>query len=365
MQRFIPICMMILVSSVAEARMWTDTAGKAFEAKAVWVNSDRNVKLKISPKEIIIVPFSTFVEKDIEHLEYLLSRKGRGKLHRVSWSKMNALFGLDIWRDDYLWDDTTGLAAERMHLQKESKTDFIENHRAYPLGADCVLREPVYTTILYGGEEHVESLSFVFLNQGDITLPERLSQRFIESMNQKIETSGMHVHDTIVPILGKPKRDTIGRGNMREKVWRWDWNDHAIMLIMQEGKYAMLRILPSKLADRSGRVEKIKGSDLRKRMASCVKQRDNGDVIIHNIPMVDQGPKGYCSPATWERYLRYLGIPANMYQLAIVGQTGIGGGTYARDMIAATKGLLSKNGRRLEELGRNIDVETIVEYIVV
>ncbi len=58
---------MILVSVVAEARMWTDTTGKKLEAKTVWVNADRNVKLKISPEEIIIVPFSAFVEKDIEH----------------------------------------------------------------------------------------------------------------------------------------------------------------------------------------------------------------------------------------------------------------------------------------------------------
>ena len=32
------------------------------------------------------------------------------------------------------------------------------------------------------------------------------------------------------------------------------------------------------------------------------------NVVVTDIPMVDQGPKGYCVPATWERYLRYLGI---------------------------------------------------------
>ena len=98
------------------------------------------------------------------------------------------------------------------------------------------------------------------------------------------------------------------------------------MLSLQEGKYAALRIMPIARADRSGRVGKITEGDLKKRMASCVERRDNGDVIIRNIPMVDQGPKGYCSPATWERYLRYMEIPADMYLLALAARTRTGGG---------------------------------------
>ena len=53
----------------------------------------------------------------------------------------------------------------------------------------------------------------------------------------------------------------------------------------------------------------------------------NGDVILKDIPMVNQGPKGYCVPATWERAMRYMGVPADMYVLAMAGQSGAGGGT--------------------------------------
>jgi len=59
---------------------------------------------------------------------------------------MNDLFGLETWQDDLLWDDPTTNAAERMELKKESKTAFMENHRAYPLAKEKVLGEPVYTT---------------------------------------------------------------------------------------------------------------------------------------------------------------------------------------------------------------------------
>jgi hypothetical protein len=304
------------------------------------------------------------VAADIQYLEEQLATPFNGKLHRVPWQEMNALFGLEIWQDSSLWDDSTAAAAARMELKEESKTDFMENHRAYPMGQKTILGEPVYTTVLYGGADYVESLSFVFLNQGDMPVPSGyISPGVIKEMAGKIEASGMRVHDTLVPILGKPKRDALGKGDLREKVWRWDWNGQAIMLTMQEGKYAALRIMPSERADRAGRVDKIKEGELKKRMASCVERRGNGDVIITNIPMINQGPKGYCSPATWERYLRYMDIPADMYLLALAANTGVGGGTYANDMEQATSSLVSANGRELEPVSESLAPESIAKYI--
>jgi hypothetical protein len=78
-----------------------------------------------------------------------------------------------------------------------------------------------------------------------------------------------------------------------------------------------------------------------------VQHRDNGDVVITDIPMVDQGPKGYCVPATWERYLRFIGIPADMYVLAMAGETGAGGGTYLNAMEDNVKQLVTRHGRRI------------------
>ena len=54
-------------------------------------------------------------------------------------------------------------------------------------------------------------------------------------------------------------------------------------------------------------------------------QKDpNGDIFIPNIPMVDQGDKGYCAVATASRVLNYYGIPAdhenNIYLLEFSSQ---------------------------------------------
>ena len=348
--------------ATAHARTWTDTNGRKVEADVVRVNPNKTVVLCTNRGKTVTVPFNTFVDEDVQYLETRLALPF--DLHPVPWQEMNKLFGIEIWKDPVLWDDPTAEAAKRMKLRKESKTAFMENHRAYPLGKQKVLNEPVYTTVLYGAKEHVSSISFVFLNQGDMPVPGGLiSPGAIKAMARQIEESGMHVHDTLEPILGKPKRDTLGKGDLREKVWRWDWNGHAIMLTVAEGKYAALRIMPTDRADHAGRVAKITEADLKKRMASCVERRGNGDVVITNIPMIDQGPKGYCSPATWERYLRYMDIPADMYLLALAGNTGVGGGTYMQQMLDATKSLISANGRELEEIGASLAPESIAEYI--
>ena len=79
--------------------------------------------------------------------------------------------------------------------------------------------------------------------------------------------------------------------------------------------------------------------------------------------MVDQGPKGYCVPATFERYLRYMQIPANMYLLAMAGQTGIGGGTYLSEIIDAVEGYLSSQNRSLKQMRTTIDISKVQKYI--
>ncbi|MEN7973133.1 MAG: C39 family peptidase [Verrucomicrobiota bacterium] len=352
---------LLMAATVAEARSWMDKQGRSVEAEVVKVNPDRTVVLKTEKGKVVTVPFDTFELMDVEHLDYLLSRRGRGKPHPVAWYEMNDLFGFEIWQDDRLWDDPTTASAERMKMKKESKTDFMENHRAYPLGKEKILGEQVFTTALYGGTEYTESLSLVFLNRGD---PLELKGRKRAPSAEQIEDCGMRIHDALASRLGKPKRDSLGKGDLREKVWRWDWNEHAIMLSLQEGKYVALRIMPVERADRGGRIEKLDDDELKKRIATCVERRDNGDVVIRNIPMVNQGPKGYCVPATWERYLRYIGIPVDMYLLALAANTGTGGGTSVQQMIDAARNIISSNGRKLREidslptmdnLSRNID----------
>ena len=88
-----------------------------------------------------------------------------------------------------------------------------------------------------------------------------------------------------------------------------------------------------------------------------------GDVYIEGVPMVNQGQKGYCVPATISRVLRYYGIDVDMHALALDMETDVGGGTQigngfpTLDRVAAETGLIrvdhKKAGRYDDEyIGR-------------
>lgn len=72
-----------------------------------------------------------------------------------------------------------------------------------------------------------------------------------------------------------------------------------------------------------------------------VVHESNGDTYIKGVPMVDQGPKGYCAVATAERLLRYYGLDFDQNQLAKVSNTGTSGGTSPREMIKALGKIVS------------------------
>jgi hypothetical protein len=75
-----------------------------------------------------------------------------------------------------------------------------------------------------------------------------------------------------------------------------------------------------------------------------VARKPDGDVWIDNIPMVDQGQKGYCAAAASERVLRYYGIEVDQHQIAQLANTAAEGGTTLEGMAKA----ISKVGRQFQ-----------------
>jgi hypothetical protein len=58
-----------------------------------------------------------------------------------------------------------------------------------------------------------------------------------------------------------------------------------------------------------------------------VTREGNGDIYIKGIPMVDQGPKGYCVVASCQRLLEYYGIPCDQHQIAQIAEADARSGT--------------------------------------
>lgn len=174
------------------------------------------------------------------------------------------------------------------------------------------------------------------------------------------------MRNSLTAILGEPVKQRFGEGEARTGVERWDWLDHAFLLVMHEGQMLELLVVPVAIADPplSGKVSKEQDAELEARIEGCVTERGNGDKIIEHIPMVDQGPKGYCVPATMERAMRFMGVPADMYELAVLGSSGYGGGTSVEALFQATRRDVRHAGRKFEEAkDEELNLETIAEQV--
>lgn len=89
-----------------------------------------------------------------------------------------------------------------------------------------------------------------------------------------------------------------------------------------------------------------------------VSKKDNGDVMIDKIPMIDQGPKGYCVPATLARIGQHYGVDISMHEIAMISDSSSGGGT----SVGAALGSLKKNYARVKLKIREINSKTPDPY---
>jgi hypothetical protein len=299
------------------------------------------------------------------------------QIHLPGWIRLNRLFGITIWQDYYLWDDAAGAGARRMQLPEESRTSSQSSFRSYPGSQTSVLGTRPYSIALYGKSGFVSRISIVFANKGDIeglapgtSIGERKVSRqtrkkAFKNYKRWIREDARHIEKTLSSLLGPARSDSFGQGSNQttERVRRWDVKNHSILLASPRDEYVALRIVPDTLADSEGKQARISDMALMKQLVGRVKHRPNGDVIIGDIPMVNQGPKGYCAPATWERYLRYVGIPADMYVLAMAGNTKAGGGTYMHELIDNADRLVRSYGRRLKRISKPAKIRFVSSYI--
>lgn len=279
----------------------------------------------------------------------------------VEARKLNEAIGQPLFADKRLWDSAPAEVAERLNWPRESKTEISESYRAYPGKDYRFLGARPYSAALYGEHGKVTSISIVFANKGDSFRALGSGEKHfikgepvpedMEGVKMIMANDADTIAETLTALLGASERQKFGEGESRVEVHRWDWAGHALLLSHVEEEYVSLAIETTEAADARGRNARISDATIRDRIRGFVQRRENGDVVITNIPMVDQGPKGYCVPATAERCMRFLGIPADMYLLAMVGETDIGGGTSV-DL------LLSNIGRDIKRKGRSFEIES-------
>lgn len=357
-------CLLCLgATNAQEYRALTNTAGKTIQAKVVSVTADSaNVILENGASYTI--PLASLVAADREALRTMGASSPSPQTVPVSdggisFEAVNAAVGQPLFGAGSLWETAPGEVAARLDWERESLTATSESYRTYPSEDYRFLGARPYSASLYGDEGKVNSLSLVFANKGDTyAATGRGQEHFIkgqpipggmEGVRALMEYDAELIRTSLTSLLGEPVKQRFGEGESRVNVERWDWAGHAFLLSFVEDEYVSLAVQTTVMADNRGNSARVSDATIRERTRGFVERRDNGDVVITNIPMVDQGPKGYCVPATAERCMRFVGIPADMYLLAMVGESSAGGGT-------SVDRLLSNIGTDIKRKGRSFDI---------
>lgn len=114
--------------------------------------------------------------------------------------------------------------------------------------------------------------------------------------------------------------------------------------IEYRAEFIRLKVLPV-VAGQAARTPLTKPAGGRTAVAlkSHVQSSTNGDLIIRDVPMVDQGDKGYCAAAVMARIMGYFGMDFDMHQAAQVAGTESKGGTKGESLRDALKRIATKN----------------------
>lgn len=114
--------------------------------------------------------------------------------------------------------------------------------------------------------------------------------------------------------------------------------------------YVRLTVMPRGEVSRGTAAKRPQGKAGKQKIQSNVTKSPNGDVFIDNVPMVDQGQKGYCAAAVSERVLRYYGNEIDEHEIAQQAGTTAEGGTSVSAMKRVITSVGEKNGLGYQEI---------------
>jgi hypothetical protein len=192
---------------------------------------------------------------------------------------------------------------------------------------------PLEEVVVDFSDGKLNGITFSLYNRGDSG---EIGQ---EEFDRRMKLCGQKI-SAMLGVKPTSKKADLTQGLLAEG---WIWISQKGMATLEhnpeaiQGRPEFLRL---KIATRDakgviaaafqGRAAAAKVSDLPRNVV-----REGGEVFIKGIPMVDQGPKGYCVVATTQRLFEYYGIPADQHQIAQVANSDATKGTDSRAMSKA------------------------------
>jgi hypothetical protein len=361
-----------------EYRVFKNTKGVEIRARLVGATNGEATIVKEDGAQFTI-PIAAFSEADQRFIREAGAAMASGFITKASANDqlsvedLNTLVGAPIFGETVLWDSDAAEVAKKLALRPESSTKNQSSFRAYPAETFRLFGARPYSVALYAENGKPVQFSMVFANKGDFFSANGSAEKHFDRdapPKEALKLLGAAMQKDIEVVtkamstrLGEPVKQRFGEGEGRRTVYRWDWRGHAILLSEVDEEYVGVEVATQAFADSGGRYARMKDEEVRAQAAANVQKRENGDVVIQDIPMVDQGPKGYCVPATAERAMRYLGVPADMYVLAMAGGTKLGGGTVVNELLAAVGRDIRRKGRSFDQWTGEIKLKELAKYL--
>lgn len=189
------------------------------------------------------------------------------------------------------------------------------------------------STLHWKEKDGLAGIEMMIYNKGDDgQIPKETYDDFVA---KTIETL-----DGLSGVKGKSLKASAKDMGVKLKSWIWEWEGGAARLdASSKGKkkdfvaeFIRLKLGPDKDAlDRGGASDAVTRRDLKSHV-----KKEGSSVWIEGIPMVDQGQKGYCVPATVSRVFAYYGMNGiDQHALAQLCNSSGQGGTSYREMQTA------------------------------
>lgn len=147
-----------------------------------------------------------------------------------------------------------------------------------------------------------------------------------DSFKKQIEEARTTL-DELTGVRGKVRRNNKSDSAVKLQAWEWKWENGVIRLEASstgsksdfEAEFIRINAAADTKTLSSGGVrDTVRRGELRDNIVT----EEDGTVWLQNMPMVDQGQKGYCVPATLARVFSYYGMDkVDQHALAAVCDT--------------------------------------------
>lgn len=281
---------------------------------------------------------------------------GKSELGKTDYKIVNSAMSIPLFSPSNIWSETPAALSARLGARFElTKSQSMTRYSAYVSNKIFGVRAEQFAFEAQNGK--VSEIQIVFFNKGDSIG----DGKWTSDDTRKMQIQEKKLAEALSEIFGKYRNTRLGSGRNSEPAKLWTDGASDFYLAVKRKEYIILRILPAGFdADSAAKRPRV---TMQMDWDKNVEKNANGDVWIKNMPMVNQGGKGYCMPATIERCILYYGVnDIDMHKIAAAVNTGEGGGTILSAAIINTRKIISPYNLRIDmsqfnfaQIARNID----------